>query len=98
MDHPERVKRFLQRVDASLETINESVEEAPRPKASFLSQEQLDAHYDDHYLGYLKGLKKAEKQLTEGKNARQAMLDISFNYNGALLHEIYFEFQNIFAR
>ena len=93
MENPDRVKRFLQRVDESLITLNENAKDKKvlRPLNTFLSQEQIDAHFDDHYLGYLKGLKEAEKRLASGDNPRQAMLDIAFNYNGALLHEIYFE-------
>lgn len=88
-----REERFLRRIEDSIDQflIESKVQKVSRPKASFLSQEQLDSHYDNHYLGYLEGLKNAEKMLKTGKNIRQAQLDLAFNYNGAYLHEIYFD-------
>lgn len=64
----------------------------PKPDCA-LSKEQIDEHYDHHYLGYLEGLKQAEQQLQNlGKSSdyRSILLDYSFNYNGVILHEHYF--------
>ena len=62
----------------------------------FLSQTQIDEHYDVHYKGYVEGYKEAKKFLKQCSLScfseyRSALLDISFNFNGVLLHEIYFE-------
>ena len=105
MDSQDRDLRFPRQVDRSLNQLVEDTRttttkfvlvedtsmKAPRPTSGFLSKEQVDSHYDDHYLGYLKGLEEAQKQLASGNDPRSAMLKIAFNYNGALLHEIYFD-------
>lgn len=83
---------FSARIDQELDRlISEDKEEKVAKPSCFLSQEQIDEHYDVHYLGYIKGLEAAKKGLENTEDIRQSMLDISFNYNGALLHELYFK-------
>lgn len=60
-----------------------------------LSKKQIDEHYDKHYKSYLKGFKEAQDKLqsvslTKINDYRSILLDLSFNYNGIVLHEHYF--------
>lgn len=91
--------KFSTRVDRELNRlISEDKEEVAKPSC-FLSQEQLDEHYNQHYKGYLKGLEAAHKKIKSssldnvsqnGDDYRSALFDLAFNYNGVVLHELYF--------
>jgi len=91
--------KFGTRVDRELNRlISEGEEEVAKPSC-FLSQEQLDEHYNQHYKGYLKGLEAAHKKIKSssldnvsqnGDDYRSALFDLAFNYNGVVLHELYF--------
>lgn len=104
MDNPIRANRFLRRVNNSLDQLlieeKEIKPKVAKPTSTFLSQEQIDEHYDEHYKGYLKGLVDARTRLADasqdeahhnGSIFRSALFDVAFNYNGVVLHELYFE-------
>lgn len=92
------MSKFDERLCRTLGSIL-SEEETREPGVSkpdcCLSKEQIDEHYDKHYKGYLKGFTEAKRKLKETplsdlSSYRSAMLDLSFNYNGIVLHEHYF--------
>lgn len=100
MDNPDRLHRFLRRVDLSLDLLTEEKDKktesnTKKPTSTFLSKEQLDEHFDKHYQGYLKGLEDAYGRLSKASLddenlTRSILLDINYNYNGVVLHELYF--------
>ena len=71
-----------------------------KPKnVSGISEKQIDYHFDIHYKGYVNKLNeiwdKLEKVDRSAANQnysdyRAMKLEETFNYNGAMLHEIYF--------
>lgn len=87
-------EKLLNDIDTGLDVLLER-KQPDRPDC-FLSQAQIDEHYDVHYQGYVDGYLMAKKTLEQVSYSdtveyRNAMLDISFNFNGVLLHELYFE-------
>jgi len=96
------MSNFISRIDAGLDNILAEATDNPRisKPSCKLSKEQIDEHFDKHYLGYLKALRKMKKKLKEastvsanhnGSDFRSAMIDVAFDYNGVVLHELYFE-------
>lgn len=63
-----------------------------------ISEKIVTLHHDKHQAAYVNGantaIEKIEK-IRSGEiegNLREVMRDYSFNYNGALLHELYWQF------
>lgn len=87
---------FDKRIDRELLNLL-TEEKVPEPKVEkpdcALSKEQIDEHYENHYKGYLTGFANCKKDLQNAENpsdARSAILGVSFNRNGIILHENYF--------
>lgn len=62
-----------------------------------ISKKILELHHDKHHMAYINGanaalekIEKARKENTE-INTREILRDLSFNYNGAILHQIFWE-------
>lgn len=62
-----------------------------------ISQKIMELHHDKHQMAYVNGanaalekLEKIRKGEVEG-NVRETMRDLSFNYNGAKLHEQFWQ-------
>lgn len=70
-------------------------------KLLFLSEEQLQAHHDTLYFGYVKKVNELRDKFEllddfEGGNpsyhpTREMKLELGFVLNGVMLHELYFE-------
>tara|TARA_R100001244_G_scaffold25113_4_gene25564 strand:+ start:23164 stop:23793 length:630 start_codon:yes stop_codon:yes gene_type:complete len=93
-------KKFLDKIELQLDMLMEDEDNAAKQPDCFLSPEQMSEHYDKHYKEYLDAYKKAKRELdsvsvanadSNGGEYRSACLDINFNYNAVLLHEIYFD-------
>jgi len=62
-----------------------------------ISEQQLKYHHDIHYAGYVNNLNKIEQQLEEARTKgdfsaiRTLKLNESFNADGMMLHELYFD-------
>ena len=92
------MSKFEERLDRTLLSIlseEKTREPGVKKPDCCLSQEQIDEHYDKHYKGYLKGYSDAQKRLeavslSDVSEYRSVLLDMSFNYNGIVLHEHYF--------
>lgn len=87
-------EELLDNIDIGLNILLERKQ--PKKPSCFLSSVQIDEHYDVHYKGYVDGYEKAKRELERTSYSditeyRNALLDVSFNFNGVLLHEIYFE-------
>ena len=90
-----KTNMFLDKIEYQLELLSEENSSIEKPSC-FLSVEQINEHYDKHYKGYLEGYKDAQKRLrstsfSDESEYRSVLLDLSFNYNGVVLHENYFE-------
>ena len=85
------------------ELVGDVLAEAHKPKVKKpdvpLSKKQIDLHYDDLYLGYVKKLNEIERKLkkTDHKKAnatysefRELKREASFAMNAVRLHEAYF--------
>lgn len=80
-----------------------SDEEAKKLLASVVSPETTDWHYNTHHKGYITKRNEIEKKLAEGADALRAGANANFsefgelkrretfNANGAILHDIYWE-------
>ncbi|MCL4328344.1 MAG: superoxide dismutase [Candidatus Thermoplasmatota archaeon] len=64
-----------------------------------ISNQQVDYHFETHYKGYVKKLNEIWEKLPASDRSkanqnysefRELKLEETFNYDGALLHEIYF--------
>ncbi|EQD58511.1 superoxide dismutase, partial [mine drainage metagenome] len=64
-----------------------------------ISNQQIDYHFETHYKGYVNRLNEIwEKLLSTDRSKanqnysefRELKLEETFNYDGALLHELYF--------
>jgi len=96
----DRISKFTASIDRELDFIlSEGKEPKTKKPSCFLSKEQIDEHFDNHYQGYLKGLEAAQEKINRsslegvshnGDDYRSALFDLSFNYNGVVLHELYF--------
>lgn len=53
-----------------------------------ISREIVELHHDKHQLAYVNATNAA---IEKSEKNREVMRDISFNYNGVLLHEIYWD-------
>ncbi|MCL4330170.1 MAG: Fe-Mn family superoxide dismutase [Candidatus Thermoplasmatota archaeon] len=72
-----------------------------RPKdLEGISNQQIDYHFDTHYKGYVNKLNEVWTSLEKADRSkanqnysefRELKLEETFNYDGALLHELYFE-------
>jgi len=69
-----------------------------------ISDQQIEYHFESHYKGYVKKLNEIWQKLDSSDRAaanqnysdfRALKLEETFNYNGSLLHELYFA--NIFG-
>lgn len=100
----DNLNNFFERMNFELDNLlveeKPSVESSVKKPICCLSAAQIDEHFNKHYKGYIKGLKEARGKLEKaslsdanqnGSDFRSAMLDISFNYNGVVLHEAYFK-------
>lgn len=90
------MSKYLQRIDLALDQLIFEAKETPKLKkpSCFLSQKQIDEHYEEHYLIYIKNLKEARsalKRASEPGAFRTAAKDVGFYYNAVNLHKIYFE-------
>lgn len=65
-----------------------------------ISNQQIDYHFETHYKGYVNKLNEIWEKLPNADRSkanqnysdfRELKLEETFNYNGSLLHEIYFE-------
>lgn len=61
-----------------------------------ISKETMQLHHDKHHAAYVNGANLAMEKLEEIRkdgvlNIREALRDLSFNYNGAKLHEIFWQ-------
>src|SRR5690606_30474097 len=62
-----------------------------------ISKEIMQLHHDKHHLAYVNGANTALEQLEKARkgeieiNIKAVMRDLSFNLNGHLLHEIFWE-------
>lgn len=62
-----------------------------------INQQIMELHHDKHYQAYVTGAKAALEKLAKIRSGeitgsrREAMRDYSFNYNGVLLHEIFWD-------
>jgi Fe-Mn family superoxide dismutase len=85
--------KLIKEIDLGLEMLTES-KKVDKPSC-FLSQEQIDEHYDVHYQSYIDGYKKSKKDFSsmsysDVDECRDVFLRMSHNYNGLFLHDIYF--------
>ncbi len=62
-----------------------------------ISKEIMQLHHDKHHLAYVNGANAALEQLEKARkgeteiNIKAVMRDLSFNLNGHLMHEIFWE-------
>ncbi|MEM0158714.1 MAG: Fe-Mn family superoxide dismutase [Thermoplasmataceae archaeon] len=65
-----------------------------------ISDQQIEYHFETHYKGYVKKLNEIWEKLPSADRSkanqnysefRELKLEETFNYDGALLHELYFE-------
>jgi Fe-Mn family superoxide dismutase len=61
-----------------------------------ISKTIMELHHDKHHLAYVNAANAAQEKLEKSRqgetvNIRKALRDYSFNYNGAKLHEIFWE-------
>ncbi|MFA6602394.1 MAG: superoxide dismutase [Candidatus Shapirobacteria bacterium] len=60
-----------------------------------ISQKIMELHHDKHHAAYVAGANLAMDKMEKARNGegeinyREVMRDFSFNFNGALLHEIF---------
>lgn len=60
-----------------------------------ISRKIMELHHDKHHAAYVAGANSALERLSryeqngEELNVREALRDYSFNYNGAMLHDIF---------
>ncbi len=60
-----------------------------------ISKQILELHHDKHHAAYVNGANAAIEKLEKSRkgeieiNTREVLRDLSFNYNGAILHEIF---------
>lgn len=60
-----------------------------------ISQKVLELHHDKHHAAYVNGANGAIEKLEKSRrreieiNTREVLRDLSFNYNGAVLHELF---------
>jgi Fe-Mn family superoxide dismutase len=53
-----------------------------------ISRKIMELHHDKHYTAYVNGANGALEKIEKN---REVMRDFSFNYNGAKLHELFFD-------
>ncbi|MDD4107008.1 MAG: superoxide dismutase, partial [Candidatus Shapirobacteria bacterium] len=53
-----------------------------------ISRKIMELHHDKHYTAYVNGANSALEKIEKN---REVMRDFSFNYNGAKLHELFFD-------
>ena len=90
-----RTSLFLEKIAYELDVLKEDGTAKPQKPECFLSKEQVAEHFDEHYLKYVEGYKTASRSLSSVSYSdkceyRSVLLDLSFNYNGVILHENYF--------
>lgn len=62
-----------------------------------ISQKVLELHHDKHHAAYVKGANAAIEKLEKARlenfeiNTREVMRDLSFNYNGSVMHELFWQ-------
>lgn len=62
-----------------------------------ISKKILELHHDKHHAAYVNGANAAIEKLEKSRkeelqiNTREVMRDFSFNYNGAMLHELFWQ-------
>jgi superoxide dismutase, Fe-Mn family len=62
-----------------------------------ISKQIMELHHDKHHLAYVNGANAALEKLEKSRkgemeiNSREVMRDLSFNANGAVLHEIFWK-------
>ena len=62
-----------------------------------ISQKTLELHHDNHHAAYVKSTNAAIEKLEKSRkgeieiNTREVLRDLSFNYNGAVLHELFWQ-------
>jgi Fe-Mn family superoxide dismutase len=64
--------------------------------APVISKEIMELHHDKHHLAYVNGANAALELLEKGRggeaiNIKAVMRDLSFNLNGHLMHEIFWQ-------
>lgn len=62
-----------------------------------ISKMILELHHDKHHATYVKGANAAIEKLDKSRkgeieiNTREVLRDLSFNYNGAIMHELFWQ-------
>jgi superoxide dismutase, Fe-Mn family len=62
-----------------------------------ISKQIMELHHDKHHLAYVNGANAALEKLDKSRkgeieiNTREVLRDLSFNANGAILHEIFWK-------
>ncbi|MDD5464319.1 MAG: superoxide dismutase [Candidatus Moranbacteria bacterium] len=62
-----------------------------------ISQKVLELHHDKHHAAYVNGANAAIEKMEKSRkgeievNTREVLRDLSFNYNGAILHELFWQ-------
>lgn len=87
---------FLANLDTVISDIlaESEINKIEVPKSSFLSDEQINEHYQGHYINYIENFKKIQSKLKSSHynsdNIKSLLTQWNFNYNGLMLHELYF--------
>jgi len=62
-----------------------------------ISRQIMELHHDKHHLAYVNGANAAAEKLEKARkgeieiNYREVMRDYSFNYNGAVMHDLFWK-------
>jgi len=62
-----------------------------------ISRQIMELHHDKHHLAYVNGTNVAAEKLEKARageieiNYREVLRDYSFNYNGAIMHDLFWE-------
>jgi len=62
-----------------------------------ISRQIMELHHDKHHLAYVNGANAAAEKLEKARkgemeiNYREVMRDYSFNYNGAIMHDLFWK-------
>lgn len=62
-----------------------------------ISRQIMELHHDKHHLAYVNGANAAAEKLEKARkgeleiNYREVMRDYSFNYNGAMMHDLFWK-------
>lgn len=68
-----------------------------------ISKAIMELHHDKHHKGYVDGTNKALELLEKGRNGveinmKAVLRDLSFNLNGHILHELFWDNMKLFSK